>query len=132
MLLGVSISTSLVNALVSNNACMVLMFPVCVKVSDGQRRHGRQRSREKEETHAVLDCAVLQAHQLVPSVSLKQFACVMMMAGSTDFLTPIGYQTNMMVRPMANYKFTDYTKFGAILQIGATLIAVGMTLILIK
>jgi di/tricarboxylate transporter len=33
LLLGVSIATSLINALVSNNACMVLMFPVCVTVS---------------------------------------------------------------------------------------------------
>ena len=33
LLLGVSIATSLINSLVSNNACMVLMFPVCVTVS---------------------------------------------------------------------------------------------------
>ncbi len=32
LLLSVSITTSLINALVSNNACMVLMFPVCVTV----------------------------------------------------------------------------------------------------
>ncbi len=52
----------------------------------------------------------LQAHNLAPEVSLKQLVCVMMMAGSTDFLTPIGYQTNMMVRPYGNYNFVDYTK----------------------
>jgi hypothetical protein len=38
LLLGVSIATSLINALVSNNACMVLMFPVCVTV---RHRHAR-------------------------------------------------------------------------------------------
>ncbi len=55
----------------------------------------------------------------------------MMMAGSTDFLTPIGYQTNMMVRPFGNYSFMDYTKFGVPLQIGVTLLAVAMTMALI-
>jgi di/tricarboxylate transporter len=73
----------------------------------------------------------MQAHSLAPAVSLKQLVCVMMMAGSTDFLTPIGYQTNMMVRPFGNYSFMDYTKFGAPLQLGVTLIAVVMTIALI-
>ena len=57
--------------------------------------------------------------------------CVMMMGGSTDFLTPIGYQTNLMVRPYGNYTFMDYTKFGMVLEIGAELIACAMTLALI-
>jgi di/tricarboxylate transporter len=74
---------------------------------------------------------MVQANQLAPDVSLRQMVCVMMMAGSTDFLTPIGYQTNMMVRPYGNYKFLDYTKFGFLLSIGAQLIAAGMTLVLI-
>jgi hypothetical protein len=38
---------------------------------------------------------VVQAHNLAPDVSLKQLVCVMMMAGSTDFLTPIGYQVGV-------------------------------------
>ena len=40
-------------------------------------------------------------------------------------------QTNMMVRPYGQYSFLDYTKFGALLQVGATLISVGMTMALI-
>jgi di/tricarboxylate transporter len=32
LLFSVSASTSLINGLVSNNACMVLMFPICVTV----------------------------------------------------------------------------------------------------
>ncbi len=41
-------------------------------------------------------------------------------------------QTNLMVRPYGNYRFTDYTKFGFPLQIGATLISTIMTMLLIK
>ncbi len=32
LLFSVSASTSLINGLVSNNACIVLMFPICVTV----------------------------------------------------------------------------------------------------
>jgi hypothetical protein len=42
------------------------------------------------------------------------------------------WQTNMMVRPLGNYSFLDYTKFGILLQFGATLVAVFMTMALIS
>jgi di/tricarboxylate transporter len=60
----------------------------------------------------------------------------LMMAGSADFATPIGYPTNLMVFgcvracavwllcaisqmhfSLGNYKFGDYAKFGVVLQI---------------
>jgi di/tricarboxylate transporter len=36
-----------------------------------------------------------------------------MMAGSTSFLSPIGFQTNLMVFGPGGYTFSDFTKFGA-------------------
>ncbi len=99
LLLSVSMATSLINGLVSNNACMVLMFPICVTVGAGTRVGVGWGPRTvgwptgsggpscfcggcclfpHHLPDAVLRCA-LQAHSLVPEVSLKQFVCVMMM-----------------------------------------------------
>jgi len=37
-------------------------------------------------------------------------------AVATAFLTPIGYQTNLMVYGPGGYRFTDYARVGAPLQ----------------
>ena len=50
-----------------------------------------------------------------------------MVASSCSFLTPISYQTNLMVMEPGKYEFLDFLKFGLGLQLAtvATIIIVG-------
>ena len=48
-------------------------------------------------------------------------------AGSASFLTPVGYQTNMMVYGPGGYRFSDYLRLGVPLSL--VTIAVVSTLV---
>ncbi|WP_458187934.1 SLC13 family permease [Haladaptatus sp. NG-WS-4] len=50
------------------------------------------------------------------------FALGVTFAGSTAFMTPIGYQTNLMVYSPGGYHFTDYFRVGAPLQLLLTVV----------
>lgn len=57
------------------------------------------------------------------------FAIVTAIASSCSFLTPIGYQTNMIVLGPGGYKFSDYLKVGfplSLLCMGATILLVSI------
>ena len=78
--------TSLVTNVISNNASVVLMIPVAVDAAEA-----------------------LGANPF-------SFVLAVTFAASTAMLTPIGYQTNLMVYGPGGYRFTDYFRVGAPLQ----------------
>jgi len=88
--------TALLSAVATNNAAAVIMFPI----------------------------ALTTANNL--GVSLMPFVITLMVAASTSFATPIGYQTNLMVYGVGGYRFSDYLRIGVPL----TLLA-GLTTILV-
>jgi di/tricarboxylate transporter len=93
-LLAVYAITSVFTELITNNAAAVLVFPIA------------------EATAQSL------------GVSLWPFAAVVMVAASASFATPIGYQTNLMVYGPGGYRFSDYFRIGAPINVLLGVIAV--------
>ncbi len=58
----------------------------------------------------IFPIAVNLANQL--HIDLKPFALLIAFAASGSFISPIGYQTNLLVYSLGNYKFTDFIKVG--------------------
>ncbi|MFD1599853.1 SLC13 family permease [Halobellus rarus] len=86
------LGTAIITEMVSNNASVVLMLPIAVEV----------------------------AGQL--GVNAFAFALAVTFAASTPLLSPVGYQTNLMVYGPGGYKFTDFARVGAPLQVILTVV----------
>lgn len=82
VVLGVLLATIALTELITNNAAVVLMFPIAMVAA---------------ETHGIDERA------LAISVAIS---------ASMSFLTPIGYQTNTMVFGPGGYRFGDYIRLG--------------------
>jgi di/tricarboxylate transporter len=87
-------ATGLLTGVISNNASVVLMLPVAVETAAG--------------------------------VGANPFAFVLAVtfAASTAFLTPVGYQTNLFVYGPGGYRFSDYLRLGAPLQLLLSVVTV--------
>jgi di/tricarboxylate transporter len=79
--------TSLLTNVISNNASVVLMIPVAVDAA-----------------------AQIDANAFA-------FVLAVTFAASTAFMTPVGYQTNLMVYAPGGYTFADFFRVGAPLQL---------------
>lgn len=88
--------TAVFTEVITNNAAAVLMFPIALAVSE----------------------------QL--GVNFLPFAVAVMFAASASFITPLGYQTNLMVYGPGRYRFTDYVRIGTPLSLLVASVAIGL------
>ena len=76
------IFVSLATNFISNNACAVLFTPIALDLASKV------------------------------NIDPKVFAISVIFAVNTSFLTPMAYQTNLLVMGPGHYKFIDFLKFG--------------------
>jgi len=50
-------------------------------------------------------------------VSFMPFAVTLMVSASCAFITPTGYQTNLMIWQPGGYRFVDFVKIGSVMTI---------------
>lgn len=90
------LATWLLTEMITNNAAAVLIFPIALSLAQSM------------------------------GVDFMPFAMVMIVAASSSFSTPIGYQTNLMVYGPGGYKFTDFIKIGLPLNLIVAAITVSL------
>ena len=79
--------TSIVTEIISNNACVVLLLPVAVKLA------------------------------VTLGLNPYAFMFIVTFAASNSFMTPIGYQTNTMIYGPGGYRFSDFIRVGGPLNL---------------
>ncbi|MBN1132485.1 MAG: SLC13 family permease [Bacteroidales bacterium] len=94
VLAAIYLLTNIFTEIITNNAAAAISFPI----------------------------AYAAAAQL--GVDPKPFFIAICIAASASFSTPIGYQTNLIVQSIGNYKFSDYWKIGLPLNLIAFIISV--------
>jgi len=86
-----------VTELITNNAAGVLMFPIAMAVAQDG------------------------------NVSFLPYVICVMVGASAGFITPIGYQTNLMVYGPGGYRFIDFLRFGGPLNLVVAAITLFVT-----
>jgi di/tricarboxylate transporter len=87
VLVGIFAITNLLGSFITNKAAVALIFPVAVSMA------------------------------IELGIDPKPFILTVAFAGAASFLTPIGYQTNLMVYGPGGYNFKDFFKIGLPLTI---------------
>ncbi len=82
MLVLTYLAVSLLTETITNNAAAIIMLPIVLEMTEKA------------------------------ALNNEPFIFALMMAASASFVTPLGYQTNLMVYGPGGYKFTDFIKVG--------------------
>ncbi len=100
LLMILFIATNLLASYITNSAAVAIMFPIALALSQSLQQ------------------------------TYLPFVLIISFGAAANFITPIGYQTNLMVYGPGRYKFNDYFKFGLpltlIYMLVASLILYGM------
>jgi di/tricarboxylate transporter len=96
ILIGVYFLTNLLTEFVTNVAAATLTLPIAISLATGM------------------------------GLNIEPFILCVAYAASFSFLTPIGYQTNLMVYGPGGYKFSDFFKFGLPLSIICFVLTIGI------
>jgi di/tricarboxylate transporter len=75
---------------------------------------------------AVLMVPVALAAAAESGVEPKGFALLVAVAAAASFITPIGYQTNLMVMSAGGYRYKDFVRVGLPVSLLVMTIAVTM------
>ena len=87
VLAALYVVTVVVTEMITNNAAGVLMFPIAIAIAEAA------------------------------GVNFMPYVIAVMVAASCGFITPIGYQTNLMVYGPGGYRFMDFVRFGLPLNV---------------
>jgi di/tricarboxylate transporter len=82
ILAGVLLATVVITQVVTNNAAAILMYPIAMATAS-------------------------QAH-----LAQRPFVMAILVGASASFITPIGYQTNMIVHGLGGYRWSDFVRVG--------------------
>jgi di/tricarboxylate transporter len=86
------VATMVLTELLTNNAAAAVMFPVAITVAADS------------------------------GLEPRDAAIVVLIGASCSFLSPIGYQTNMMIYSLGGYRFWDFPRLGAILTASVVIV----------
>ena len=99
ILVAVYLATVVLCNIVGNNAAAALMYPIAAESAEQQ------------------------------GIPNAQMSFLLMLAASASFMSPFGYQTNLMVYGPGGYVFANFLKFGGPMQIVQMIVSVAVVLL---
>eukprot|EP00924_Labyrinthula_sp_SR-Ha-C_P010325 snap_masked-scaffold_23-processed-gene-3.17-mRNA-1 protein AED:0.05 eAED:0.05 QI:0/0/0/0.66/1/1/3/0/1013 len=104
ILVAVYVATVVLSIVIANNAAALLMFPIALEAVNQYTGVSTDVFAAGEQDDDAYDLLVKVLY-------------VLMLAASSSFSTPFGYQTNLMVYGPGNYLFKDFLMFGLPMQL---------------